>query len=388
MKQIINGKNFNNINNTKIPIDINMGEIYMATNKISGKSYIGQAKCYVNCEGGFKIWGTKNRWKSHVYEAKSNHDHCIVLNSAIRKYGEDNFKVRMLIKCDINKLNYFEIEYIKIFDTILPNGYNVLKGGGQRTQTSDETREKLRNANLGKKMSILTKLYIAIDRIEKFHDKTLPRYIKKLESKNNKFMIKYPIINNEIMTYTIEKFDTILLAEDRIKELEELHNTTIKINQIKLERIVNSKIKSDKIELPKYITPIYENIYKIGYRVSNFIYCNNTIAESKDFTNANTNTRNLNNAQIYLKSLEINNANLSFQIPKLPSGFFYFKEKNRVGTLIEGFKIRNGYKENKNPNPKAKKNIPIYKKFCDMNMSLQEKYNAANNFYTLKNTQI
>ena len=37
----------------QIPNDINMGEIYMGTCKTSGKSYIGQAKGYVNCAASF-----------------------------------------------------------------------------------------------------------------------------------------------------------------------------------------------------------------------------------------------------------------------------------------------------------------------------------------------
>lgn len=35
----------------EIPADINMGEIYKGTSKTTGKSYIGQAKCYIKCDG-------------------------------------------------------------------------------------------------------------------------------------------------------------------------------------------------------------------------------------------------------------------------------------------------------------------------------------------------
>ncbi|QKF93902.1 GIY-YIg endonuclease [Fadolivirus algeromassiliense] len=387
MEKTETGTKYIDINSGNQPNDINMGEIYIATSKTSGKSYIGQAKCYINCEGNIKIWGTKNRWRSHIYESRSSYDHSTVLNSAIRKYGENDFYVRTLVKCDLDKLNYWEIEYIQAFDTLLPHGYNIMKGGSHRS-VSEEAKERLQQYRLGRQHKEMTKLYMSISQLKISSD--LPRYLYK-KRRNNKiiYYVRYPIIENNEMDFIIKNVQSIDIGKKMILELEQKYDTTNQINKIKAERALTNKKKKDKIELPEYITPIYDGIYKIGYRVSNYIYSDGTNADNKDFTNANTNTRNLHNAKVYLASIERINANLSFQIPKLPNGFLYFTEKNRVDTKIEGFKIRTGYKVNKNPNPKSKKKVPIYKKFCDMNMSLQEKYNAANNFYnTLENTQI
>ena len=66
--------------------DLNNGQIYLIRNKINNKCYVGQATCFTGTNNN--RWGTTGRWKSHLREAiKSNQDHCILLNNAIRKYG-------------------------------------------------------------------------------------------------------------------------------------------------------------------------------------------------------------------------------------------------------------------------------------------------------------
>src|SRR5579885_2084127 len=122
----------------KIEEKLNRGEIYIVNCKTNKKSYIGQAKCYVSDGNNkYKKWGTNGRWKSHIYEARRHINHSRLLDGAIRKYGENNFIVKKLCECELDKLDYWEIEYIKIFNTITPNGYNLLKGGKNRN-ISDE----------------------------------------------------------------------------------------------------------------------------------------------------------------------------------------------------------------------------------------------------------
>lgn len=280
-----------------------------------------------------------------------------------------------------------EIENIKKFNTIIPNGYNISECGDLHIKTNNIVQKEkidingtLSNKKLGIKMSDLSKLYLAISRIEKFNDSDLPSYIKKLKLKHkDKYMIKYPIIENNVMTFVTKEFDQLELAKSEIIELEKLHDSTNKINQINKDRISIPKNKNED-DLPKFITPIQNKGYILGYKVSNYTYSNGAIAEQRDFTNATTNTRNLHNAKVYLEYLERMNKNISFEIPMLPPGFFHFKEKNRVGTHVEGFKIRNGYRLNTNPNI-CKNKIPTYKKFCDMTLTLEDNYNIANTYY-------
>lgn len=80
--------------------------IYKITNKINNKSYIGQS---VHIE---------IRWREHI--RKGN-----LIHKAIKKYGVNNFTFEILEECKINELNEKEEYYIKKYNTIIPNGYNI-----------------------------------------------------------------------------------------------------------------------------------------------------------------------------------------------------------------------------------------------------------------------
>ena len=88
------------------------GFIYKITNKVNGKSYIGQTRNTVEF-----------RWRQH-YKAKDNK----YFHRAIQKYGKENFEVTTLEKCDVEKLNDREIYYINKYNTF-GDGYNLTKGG-------------------------------------------------------------------------------------------------------------------------------------------------------------------------------------------------------------------------------------------------------------------
>lgn len=104
------------------------GEIYCITSP-SGKHYIGQ--CSLKDSNGYNN-GTQKRWRGHVTEALNyKHKGCWLLNQAIKKYGEDKFIVQSLISCHKNHLNYYEKYFITEFNSLRPNGYNIVFGGSQ-----------------------------------------------------------------------------------------------------------------------------------------------------------------------------------------------------------------------------------------------------------------
>lgn len=163
-----------------------IGEIYMIRNKLNGKVYIGQALKYT---GKVKLkWGTNGRWKSHLREAlnENGKDHCIYLNNAIRAYGEEAFEVTTLCDCKtVEEMNTMEAKYIKDYNSMNPNGYNLTYGGA-RGKDSDETREKKRLMRLDKKHPEQVKDKIAKGQLgnrrtakpRKYpEDNTLPKYI-------------------------------------------------------------------------------------------------------------------------------------------------------------------------------------------------------------------
>jgi len=111
-----------------------MGFIYKITNTVSKKCYIGET-----------IQDPEKRWKDHKNAIKRDGG-CRALKNAIKKYGINNFKFEVLIICfDEDRLEY-EKEYIKKYNSLFPNGYNILEGGQEGVlglKHTDETKRKI-----------------------------------------------------------------------------------------------------------------------------------------------------------------------------------------------------------------------------------------------------
>lgn len=104
-----------------------MYEIYIIKNDINEKVYIGQTR-----------QGIRERFKSHL-KCKSS---CAIHN-AIRKYGKEHFYVEKLCDCSSQEeLNEMEKFYIKKFNSLSPNGYN-LTTGGQQFEFTEEIKLKI-----------------------------------------------------------------------------------------------------------------------------------------------------------------------------------------------------------------------------------------------------
>ena len=54
---------------------------------------------------------------------------CTYLNNSIRRYGKENFIVKLLEKCAIENIDKREEFYIDIHNSLYPNGYNLTSGG-------------------------------------------------------------------------------------------------------------------------------------------------------------------------------------------------------------------------------------------------------------------
>ena len=108
------------------------GYIYKITNKVTGKSYIGQTRYTVEF-----------RWRQHQHKK----DGCYFHNS-IQTYGVDNFTVETLEECDFKDLDSREMYYIAKYDTF-SNGYNTTIGGdGRRKIVTDNQYEEIRGLYL------------------------------------------------------------------------------------------------------------------------------------------------------------------------------------------------------------------------------------------------
>jgi hypothetical protein len=122
------------------------GQIYKATCKTSGKSYIGQTRSHIVNRNVYREYGYLKRWQAHVKEAYNpNATQCVALNNAIKQYGENDFDVELIDTCgiehdDISDLNYLETHYIEKYNTMVPNGYNLDKGGDSKVFTEEKRK--------------------------------------------------------------------------------------------------------------------------------------------------------------------------------------------------------------------------------------------------------
>ena len=107
--------------------------IYLITNRITGKQYVGQT-----------INTIQRRWREYCYEAKRG---CrFALHLAIQKYGKENFTVEQIdVACDRDELDRKEQFWMEYYNTLTPNGYNLQTGGGHHT-VSEETRKRMSEA--------------------------------------------------------------------------------------------------------------------------------------------------------------------------------------------------------------------------------------------------
>lgn len=86
---------------------------YLTTNLVNGKKYVGLRTSNVN---DYKYFGSG-----------------ALIKKAIKKYGIKNFKKEILCHCDTyEEAHLNEAKYIKQYNTLQPNGYNIDKHGGTK----------------------------------------------------------------------------------------------------------------------------------------------------------------------------------------------------------------------------------------------------------------
>lgn len=126
--------------------------IYKITSP-SGKVYIGQSV------------DIKKRWEIHrrLYDLKDY----TKLKRSLAKYGVEAHQFDIIEECIKEQLNEREMYWGECYDTLGPNGLN-LKLGNAKGKTSEETKEKIRKANTGKKRTEEQVNKLRIPRTEEF----------------------------------------------------------------------------------------------------------------------------------------------------------------------------------------------------------------------------
>ena len=112
------------------------GTIYLVTNTLNGKQYVGQTIVANNRVG-----------------------HGSLMTKAYRKHGKKAFTYEKICG-DIlsrNTLNFMEKFWISVMDSRIPNGYNIEFGGSKVEKIADETRAILSAKSKGNQRRLGTK---------------------------------------------------------------------------------------------------------------------------------------------------------------------------------------------------------------------------------------
>lgn len=104
--------------------------------------------------GGKSYVGVTTKSLNRRISAHLCNDHAI--GRALRKYGVENFKVEVLVIGPENYIYGLETRAIETFDTMVPNGYNIL-GGGQGGSHTEETKRKISESHVGVRPSLETR---------------------------------------------------------------------------------------------------------------------------------------------------------------------------------------------------------------------------------------
>jgi group I intron endonuclease len=179
-----------------------MAYIYRILNKISKKVYIG-ITTYKD---------VKKRWNQHIQTASINKG-CPALREAFNKYGIENFEFSVILICfDEDRFKY-EIEYIKKYNSVAPNGYNLTHGGQcgggfKGKNHTEEVKNRIKNT--------LKQKYIDNPELKKVLSDRNTLLMKQPDTINK---IKQGIYNSKInkISYVTKKF----LSEETKNKISE-----------------------------------------------------------------------------------------------------------------------------------------------------------------------
>ena len=197
--------------------------IYIITNTITGKHYIGQS---IHIE---------KRIKEHQYKKDKSY-----IENSIAKYGWDKFKWGILCKCAPEELDTEEVKFIALYNTY-HDGYNLTRGGEFKNYGNPmhhlELKKKFIEKRTGYNHSEETKLKISETKnktgfygvFKEYDDKLSQgfcyRYenskkkirsidINKLEQKVRKAGFKWTVVNQKLAEQTIKESESCRVSRE------------------------------------------------------------------------------------------------------------------------------------------------------------------------------
>lgn len=390
--------------------DLSKGEIYLIRNKVNGKGYVGQASKYVGKNNS--TWGTKGRWKSHLREAYQDvRDHCVLLNNALRKYGEDAFEVTTLCECDSHEMNAMEVAYIEEHNTIAPHGYNSRQGGSNgkaseesrqkmsdyqknRPPRTEDTMRKISQSQMGNRREAKRRKYE--------EDNDLPKYISatrnvKTGAINGYSVAAFPIgihtrmyADAKVFTNAAHPNSALDAAKHYLEDLKRKYEYVS--DELRIKRTATNDVDITKkmetlrcVGLPDNVFVIIQDAKIAGYYVDGLQDFQGNPIPRKDFTE-NKNNWNLDKAKRFIQQVDLLNTaqtvvtnwgdvdTMTRRTKAQADGFYlprYLTPRvykgATTGFCIQGLPLKND----------AGETYKYYKNFNDKHKPLEEKYNLA-----------
>ena len=163
-----------------------MGYIYLITNLINSKKYVGKTTITID-----------ERWQEHCLDSKKERCNKRPLYDAFNKYGIENFKIEELEYVEDNEeLKNREIYWIQELQTYGHNGYNATKGGDGKILY--DHNEIIELAGLGyTREQISKKLGCCKDTI----CKVLKAHHIKARHGSSKLIAQYDLAGNYVQTF-------------------------------------------------------------------------------------------------------------------------------------------------------------------------------------------
>ena len=191
--------------------------VYITTNLINGRQYVGDRSCDCLPEEDINYLGSGRP----------------LFKNTLKKYGKKNFKKEILEIFESRKESHAnEKKYIRLYEThVSQGGYNISwKGGyGSINDTlSEETKQKIREAHIGKKFSEshirnLSESHKGItyeNRILNFGGELNPFYGKK-HSKESKEIMKQKKLGKKQSEEHKQNRSISMMGKNKYKRTEE-----------------------------------------------------------------------------------------------------------------------------------------------------------------------
>ena len=195
--------------------------IYKITNKLNGKSYIGQS---IHCD---------KRFKEHCRGRKQFIDETIQLE------GIENFSFELLEECEQSELDKREDYYIQQYNTIFPNGYNKRWNINTKKYKNEDTKIQpiLTDSELKQilyKDSFLFKIFL--------------------------LMKQMFIVSEDIEECTFTKKDILFLLGYNCAKEENYYDVMISLALLQYYQLISLKTKVTK---DKYSIYMLQSVYNI-----------------------------------------------------------------------------------------------------------------------------